>query len=142
LGHNRIICHCLLPFSYASLQKDRHLTRLGNVITTHRQPHAIALRCIPAKPYSTDHPYGMPGRASDMVANHHTIEHVVFGWTKTAEQDNALAIVLTVIVNNVQTQIALTDELRHQRARRLGANGLGAVVADGIMTYISTFAAI
>jgi hypothetical protein len=113
------------------------LTRLGNVIATNRYPHAIALCCIPAKPYPTDHPYRMPGRAANAVANHRAIEQVLFGWPKTAKQHNALAVVLTVIVSNVQTQLAITHELRHQRAGRLGADGLGAVVADCVTIHIN-----
>src|SRR4029453_13877340 len=75
-----------------------------------RHPHAIALRWIAAKPYPTDDPYGMPRRAGDVVAKHRAIEHVVFGWPKTTKQHNALAVVLAVVVSDVQTQIAITYE--------------------------------
>src|ERR1051326_5142914 len=62
LGHDRVLCYCLLPFRYAALEKDRPLASLGNVIAAQRPPHAIALRSIPAEPYPTDDAYGMPGR--------------------------------------------------------------------------------
>src|SRR5438309_1208056 len=132
LGYNRVLCHCLLPFSAASLEKDRRLTRLGNAIATERHPHVIALRCRPAKPYPTDHPYGMPRCAGDTVAHYRAIEHIVFGWPKTAKQHNALTVVLTVVVSNVQTHIAITNELHHERARGLGPNGLSTVVANDV----------
>src|SRR5262245_56250865 len=58
LSYNRVIHHCLRPFSYASLEKDRHLSSLTNAIATNRHPYAIALHACQSLP--TDKPYCMP----------------------------------------------------------------------------------
>src|SRR5262249_56511567 len=110
----------------------------GRRLARARPARLLPCAPIPATPSPADHPYGMPRRTGDAIAKHRAIEQVVIGWPKTAKQHNALAVVLTVVISNVQAQIAITNALRHERTRRLGPDGLGAVVADGVMTHINS----